>query len=35
MRERTEALGGRIAVISAPSKGTIVDMRLPQEDERP
>jgi signal transduction histidine kinase len=35
MRERAEALGGRIDVVSAPGKGTIVDVRLPQEDERP
>jgi signal transduction histidine kinase len=35
MRERTEALGGRIGVISAPGQGTIIDVRLPEEDERP
>jgi signal transduction histidine kinase/putative methionine-R-sulfoxide reductase with GAF domain len=35
MRERVEALGGRIDVISAPGQGTIVSVRLPQEDERP
>ena len=35
MRERAEALGGRIDVISAPGKGTIIDVRLPQEDEQP
>jgi signal transduction histidine kinase len=29
MRERAEALGGRVDVISAPGKGTIVDVRLP------
>jgi signal transduction histidine kinase len=35
MRERAEALGGQIDVISAPGKGTIVEVRLPQEDGRP
>jgi signal transduction histidine kinase len=35
MRERAEAFGGRFDVISAPGKGTIIDVRLPQEDERP
>jgi signal transduction histidine kinase len=35
MRERAEALGGQIEMISAPGKGTIVDVRLPQKDERP
>ena len=35
MQERAEALGGRIDVISAPGKGVIIDVRLPQEDERP
>jgi len=35
MRERAEALGGRIDVISAPGKGTIINVRLPQEDEQP
>ena len=35
MRERAEARGGRIDVISAPGQGTIVEVRLPQEDERP
>lgn len=35
MQERAEALGGRINVISAPGKGVIIDVRLPQEDERP
>jgi signal transduction histidine kinase len=34
MRERAKALGGRVDVISAPGQGTIVDVRLPQEDER-
>jgi signal transduction histidine kinase len=35
MRERAEALRGRIDVVSAPGRGTIVDVWLPQEDERP
>jgi len=35
MRERAEALRGRIDVISAPGKGTIINVRLPQEDEQP
>jgi signal transduction histidine kinase len=35
MRERAEALGGRIDVTSSPGKGTIIDVRLPQEDEQP
>ena len=30
-----ETLGGRIDVISAPDEGTIIDVRLPQEEERP
>jgi signal transduction histidine kinase len=34
MRERAEALGGRVDVISAPGKGTLVMVQLPQEDER-
>ncbi len=32
MRERAEALQGQIDIISAPGKGTIVDVRLPQKD---
>ncbi len=32
MRERAEELGGRIKVISAPGKGTIVEVILPYKD---
>jgi len=32
MKERAEALGGRLQVISTPGHGTIVDVTLPQKD---
>jgi signal transduction histidine kinase len=32
MKERAEALGGRLQVVSAPSRGTIVDVTLPHKD---
>jgi signal transduction histidine kinase len=32
MRERAEELGGRIKVISAPGKGTIVEVTIPLKD---
>lgn len=32
MRQRAEALGGQIQVISAPGKGTIVEVRIPLKD---
>jgi signal transduction histidine kinase len=35
MRERAEALGGQVRIISAPGHGTIVDVTIPQKDERP
>jgi signal transduction histidine kinase/putative methionine-R-sulfoxide reductase with GAF domain len=32
MKERAEALGGRLQVISTPGHGTVVDVTLPQKD---
>jgi signal transduction histidine kinase len=32
MRERAEALGGRFRVTTAPSRGTVVEARLPLSD---
>jgi signal transduction histidine kinase len=35
MRERAQAIGGRLEIRSAPGRGTVVELRLPIAEEPP